>query len=170
MNKAIKGIAVIVLFIMAGSANAQNYKFGHINTQEILMALPQRDSAEAKLKKYVKEMQDMGEELQVEFNKKQQDYLQKKATLTDATREVKERELGTIQQRLQELQQDFQANYQNMQEELLKPLYEKINNSIKKVAKANGFTYVFEVNALMYYSDQSIDVGPLVKKDLGITK
>ena len=77
-----------ILSIAGINAKAQNFKFGHINSQELLSKMPDRDSAEVKLKKYTQTLQEQIEELQVEFNKKYQDYLQKRATFSDAIRET----------------------------------------------------------------------------------
>ena len=172
MIRITKGLMIAALILSAASISAQNLKFGHINSQELLMAMPERDSAEAKLKKFAKNLQDEIETLQVEFNKKYQDYLQKKATFTDAIREMKEKELSDLQQRSQEFEQTAQQDYQKQQGELMKPIVDKANAAISKVAKANGFVYVFDVStgAVAYFSDQSIDVLPLVKKELGIVK
>lgn len=172
MIRITKGLMIAALILSAASISAQNLKFGHINSQELLMAMPERDSAEAKLKKFAKNLQDEIETLQVEFNKKYQDYLQKKATFTDAIREMKEKELSDLQQRSQEFEQTAQQDYQKQQGELMKPIVDKANAAITKVAKANGFIYVFDVStgAVAYFSDQSIDVLPLVKKELGIVK
>jgi len=54
----------------------------------------------------------------------------------------------------------------------MKPVIEKADSAIKKVAKANGFTYIFDTSTgvILYFSEQSVDIGPLVKKELGITK
>lgn len=163
---------IAALFLCAASISAQNLKFGHINSQELLASMPERDSAEAKLKKYAKDLSDQIETLQVEFNKKYQDYLQKKATFTDAIREMKEKELNDLQQRSQEFEQTAQQDYQKQQAELMKPIVDKANATIQKVAKANGFIYVFDVStgAVAYFSDQSVDILPLVKKELGIIK
>jgi outer membrane protein len=170
MIRITKGIMIAALFLCAVSVGAQNLKFGHINSQELLMAMPERDSAESKLKKYAKDLQDQIETLQVEFNKKYQDYLQKKATFTDAIREVKEKELSDLQQRSQEFEQTAQQDYQRQQGELMKPIMEKADLAIKKIAKANAFTYVFDVSvgSVVYFSEQSVDILPLVKKELGI--
>jgi len=172
MIRITKVLMIAALFLSAASISAQNLKFGHINSQELLMAMPERDSAEAKLKKYGKDLQDQIETLQVEFNKKYQDYLQKKATFTDAIREMKEKELSDLQQRSQEFEQTAQQDYQKQQAELMKPIVDKANAAITKVAKANGFIYVFDVStgSVAYFSDQSVDVLPLVKKELGIVK
>lgn len=166
-------VAIIAFFTVAGTnVIAQNYKFGHINSQEILSAMPDRDSAEAKIKKYAQSLQEQIEQLQVEFNKKYQDYLQKRSTFTDAIREMKEKELTDMQQRAQEYQQVAEQDYQRYQSEVMKPVIEKADAAIKKVAKANGFTYIFDTSSgvLLYFSEQSIDIAPLVKKELGITK
>jgi len=172
MIRITKGLMIAALFFSVASISAQNLKFGHINSQELLMAMPERDSAEVKLKKYGKDLQDQIETLQVEFNKKYQDYLQKKATFTDAIREMKEKELSDLQQRSQEFEQTAQQDYQKQQAELMKPIVDKANAAISKVAKANGFIYVFDVStgSVAYFSDQSVDVLPLVKKELGIVK
>jgi len=171
--RKILGLAIAALLTFSFSGvNAQNYKFGHINSQELLKAMPDRDSAEAKIKKYAETLQDQIEQLQVEFNKKYQDYLQKRATFTDAIREMKEKELTDMQQRAQEYQQVAEQDYQRYQAETMKPVIDKADAAIKKVAKANGFTYIFDTSSgvLLYFSEQSIDITPLVKKELGITK
>lgn len=134
--------------------------------------MPERDSAVSKLDKFTKTLQDQVEELQVEFNKKYQDYLQKRSTFTDAIREMKEKELNEMQQRAQEFQQVAEQDYQRYQSEVMKPVIERADSAIKKVAKANGFTYIFDTSTgvILYFSEQSVDIGPLVKKELGITK
>ena len=52
----------------------------------------------------------------------------------------------------------------------MKPIVDKANATIQKVAKTNGFIYVFDIStgAVTYFSDQSIDILPLVKKELGL--
>lgn len=171
MRNLLKLLFVGAIVLVAGiNTNAQNFKFGHINSQELLLAMPDNDSAEVKIKKYEQTIQDQIEELTVEFNKKVQDYNQKYATLTDAFREMKEKELREMQQRAQEFQQTASQDYQRFRAETLKPVIEKADAAIKKVAKANGFTYVFDISegVLLYYSEQSTDLMPLVKKELGI--
>lgn len=163
-------IATALVSCVGIRANAQTLKFGHINSQELLKAMPERDSAEAKLQKFTKTLQDQIEELQVEFNKKYQDYLQKRSTFTDAIREMKEKELSEMQQRAQEFQQVAEQDYQRMQQEVMKPVIEKADAAIKKVGQNNGFIYIFDTSAgiLLYQSDKSIDIMPLVKSELGI--
>ena len=50
----------------------------------------------------------------------------------------------------------------------MKPITDKLNNSIETVGKKNGFLYIFDINMLKYYSDKSEDATKLVKTELGI--
>lgn len=164
-------IAVAAVFFSSNTI-AQNLKFGHINGQELLTLMPERDSAEAKLKAYGADLTEQIEQLYVEYNNKAQNYQQRRNTLTDAIREQREKELSDLEQRIREFEATAQQDYQRMQGEMMQPIMEKADAAIKKVAKANGFIYIFDISAggVVYFSDSSVDILPLVKKELGITK
>ena len=115
MMKKIKlAIPIVALFLFSGNAFAQsNLKFGHINSQELLLLMPERDSAEAKLKAYGTDLSEQIEELHVEYNNKVQNYMQRRATFTDAIRE--QRESNDMQQRIQDFKPQAQQDFQRMQ-------------------------------------------------------
>lgn len=161
---------VALMVLLSSNTIAQNLKFAHINGQELLMVMPEREEAETKLKAYGQDLSDQIEELHVEYNNKVNTYMQRRATFTDAIREAREKELAELQQRIQEFEQTAQQDYQRMQGELMRPLMEKADEAIKKVAKREGYLYVFDLSAgsVVYFSDASIDILPLVKKELGI--
>ncbi len=170
MKRRIIVLAVIVLAGMGFSVQAQNLKFGHINSQELLKAMPENDSAQAQLQRYAKQLQDQMDELQVEYNRKLQDYQAQQGQLTDLIRKTKEQELMNLQKNIQDFQAAAQQEMQKKQQELLQPIIDKANNAIKEVARENGFIYIFDVagGLVLYYSEQSVDILPMVKKKLGI--
>jgi len=173
MKKIIAIAAFAVCFAFTGTVQAQAFKFGHINVQQVIALMSEKDSAEVKLKKYGENLSADMEAMQVELNNKYQGYLQKKESYTPAIREAKEKEIQDMQQRVQEFQQTAQEDFQRMQGEVYKPVLEKANNAIKKIAKDNGFTYIFDIGTpgVVYFSDtQSVDITALVKKELKITK
>ena len=57
-----------------------------------------------------------------------------------------------------------------MQSDLFKPIYDKAMAAIKNVAEENNFTYIFDVSSgvILFHSNDSQDVTPLVKAKLGI--
>jgi outer membrane protein len=94
--------------------------------------------------------------------------LAQQKSLTDAVRASKEDELNSMNQRVQNFPQQAQDNISKEQARLMQPITEKVRKAITDVAKAQGLLYVFEVNGLLYHSDQSIDIAAPVKAKLGI--
>lgn len=152
-------------------ANGQTLKFGHINSQEVISLMAERDSAIVKLQAQEKELVDEMEAMQVEFNNKYNTYNQKVSTWTAAVKETKEAELQEMSQRIQQFQQSAQQDLQQMQAQLMQPVIKKATDAIEKIAKANSLAYVFDIaaGAIIYKNDaQSMDLLPLVKKELNI--
>jgi len=168
MKKLIKVIAVLSLMLAVSGVSAQ--KFAHINSQELLAALPESDSAQAQIEKLANNYQTQLEEMQVELNKKYDDYLTNRDSYTDLIRQTKESEISDLQQRIQQFQEIAAQELQAKRTELLKPILDKANAAIKTVAQANNYIYVFDISQgnPIYYSDQSIDIMQLVKDKLGL--
>jgi outer membrane protein len=162
----------LILGATACVASAQVMKFGHINSQELLEAMPQRDSAMKVLDSEMKLIETQMEELTVEINKKYQDYLEQKDKpgMTDLVRKNKEMELQQMQERRQSFQETAQQNLQQRQTELIKPIMDKAKKAIEAVGKEEGLVYVFDVapGVILYQSDKSIDIMPKVKAKLRI--
>lgn len=170
MKKAIKLTLAVALLLGSTSLFAQ--KFGRINTQEIIMAMPETKTMQTNMEAYAKEIQDNIETMQVEFNTKYQEYQKNYNTLTDMSKEMKEKELQDLQNRIQEFQGRAQQEYQKKQNELLTPIIEKAKNAIDKIASASGYLVVFDTStgSLAYFDEATLtDIAPEVKKELGIT-
>lgn len=168
-----KRIVVLFTAVVAASlftVKGQDLKFAHINSQELVSAMPESDSAQAKLQAFERDLTDQMEQLQVEINKKYQDYMQKRESLSPALREAKEKEIQDLGQRFQEYQMAAQKDMRDLQARLMQPILEKAHNAIKKVGEVNGFIYVFDLSmgSVLYQSSKSTDIMPLVKKELGI--
>ena len=170
MKNLIK-LVVITLFLFSGTAvNAQNFKFGHINSAELLSLMPERDSAQAKIQQYAKDLEGELEIMNVEYNNKLNDYIEKQDILTPLVKQTKEQELSEFQSRIQDFTANAQQDIQQQEAQLIQPIIQKAEKAIKDVAKENGFTYIFDLSrgAVIYFSEQSEDILPLVLKKLGL--
>lgn len=165
-----KRFSILLIALFVGFAcNAQTLKFGHIDVQTLVDLMPERDSAFVTLQKHGAELEESLQEMQTEYQTKLNTYQQKQATWTAAVLETKQRELMEIQQRLEQFNQSAQQDFQELQRTVFAPVYQKANEAIAKVAKENGFTYIFTLGALVFFDpEQSIDVLPLAKAALGI--
>ena len=158
---------------MLGISTASAQKMARINMQEIVVAMPEFTQAQKNLELFGQELQHQMEELQVEFNKKLAEYEKGQATMVASVKQMKQQELQQLQQRFAEFQQFAQQDFQKKEAELLEPVQQKAQDAINKIAKANGFTVVFNtaVPSLIYFDESHlVDIAPLVKKELGIVE
>ena len=153
-----------------GFAQKANIKLGHINSQELLSLMPERDSAQAAFERYQKRLADQLDGMQVELNKKYQDFAAEQDNLTDLIKKTKSQEIQDIQTRIQEFQNTAQQEMQKKQNELMQPIIEKAQKAIKDVARENGFTYIFDLatGGILYFSEDTENIMPLVKTKLGL--
>jgi len=176
MKNLIKAIAIVaVVFFSVGAANAQQ-KLGHINSGEILQAMPEVKTADAAFETFRKtklaELEAMDKERQAKIAAFQEKY----KTLTESNQEVLGKELEglnqeiqTMEQRIGELNEKAQQELGAKREELYKPILAKAEVAIKAVSKEKGFAYVFDTqNQALVYFDGGEDITPLVKTKLGI--
>lgn len=168
MKSIFKICLVAVLFLSAGMVKAQTLKFAHIDSQALIQAMPETKSAQASIEKEAKGLEDQMGALQQEYQTKLADLSQKQDSLTEIVYQAKVEDLQSLQQRIQNFNNSAQQRLQQKQSELMQPIFSKANETIEAVAKEQGVIYVFDTNAVLYKSNQSIDLLPLVKAKLGI--
>ena len=105
---------------------------------------------------------------QEEIQKKAQDYQAQEATMAEAVKQIRQQELQEMQQRIQLFYQTAEQDIQKKQQELLAPVHEKMAKAIKAVGEREGYTYIFDSQAMVHIGDDAIDATPAVKKELGI--
>lgn len=160
-------LLALAVFAFGFAANAQ--KLAYINMQRLIEAMPERDSALVKLQNYEKELGDQLELIQVEYNNKVNDLQKQLPTMTDAVKQLKEKELRDLQNRYMEFQQSAGEEMQRMENQLMQPILTKAQEAIKKAGKAGSFAGVFNETVLIYHDDVAMtDLLPVVLKDLGI--
>lgn len=178
MKTFLKLSVLLVFLLSAGYASAQNFKFGHTDSQAILASMNETKEAQKALEKEQKEIQDGLASLQTEAQKVYAEYLENinlapesPEKWSELVTKDKEAELQNIQQRIQNYQQSAQKTLAEKQNKLYQPILERVQKAIKEVAKEGNFTYIFDVNSILYFSkDQSIDITPLINKKLGVVK
>ena len=165
-----KMIVIAAAFLFAGAAVfAQGPKFAHVNFNELVQLMPEMDSARVQMDASQKEIQDTYQSMIEEFNAKYAEYGEKQATWTQSGRESKEREIQSIQARIQEFEQSSQQDIAQLQNTLMAPIYQKAQEVVNTLAKAQGFIYVFDSAQLLYVdSVQSTDLTASAKEALNI--
>ncbi|MDI9319848.1 MAG: OmpH family outer membrane protein [Phycisphaerales bacterium] len=156
-------------FALFTSVHAQTLKLGHINSQELLGLMPEVKKADADLKAYAKSFEEQLETMTKEYQKKMGDYQAQEKTMTDAVKEVKQKEITDLGGRIESTQKSAEEKVVAKKQELFKPILDKAEKAIKEVAKEKGFDYVFDLSTGSVLVARDADnMLPLVKAKLGI--
>ncbi len=167
--KTLKRITLTLgVLCIALAVNAQ--KFGHITSEVLLQSMPEYDSAQLKVQDLRQQYDLEIERIQVEINKKIEEFNQSETTMSELIREAKASEVQEMQVRLQNFAQTAQQDLQQQSMVMIQPVMDKARAAINEVAKENGLLYVFDLSQgnPVYTSEESLDMLPLVKTKLGL--
>jgi outer membrane protein len=169
MNKVYAIFTLILLGSFAAKAQ-QPMKFGHVNTVELVTAMPELKAVETALEAEFKEKESQLAVMQEDLQKKQQEYQQLASTLTPSERAAQEQALGEMGQKVQNYYLLAQQQMQAKEQELKAPIMQKLKTAIEEVGDEGSFLYIFDLASRVpvFNSEKSIDVTPLVKAKLGI--
>ena len=166
-----KKFIICAICAICGFTSAQaQAKFGHVDTQEIIQAMPEfataRNEIEALTKQYEADLKSM----QDEFQKKYEDYQKNGPTLPDNIKQRREQELQDMDTKIRQSFQDNQQALQKAQQDKMQAIQTKVLNAIKEVGQAGGFVYIMEMGAGIPYisTTLSTDVTAQVKAKLGL--
>jgi outer membrane protein len=159
-------LLVLATLAIGFSVNAQK-KMGYLNSQELLGTMPEYKKVNEELEAYYKQMESDFAVLTNEYQAKVKEYQDKEKTYSESMKEVKVKEIQSIEQRIQEFRQSSQEKLGKKESDLVEPLLKKIHDAITAVGKENNFDYIYNESALLYAKD-SEDITTLVKAKLGI--
>jgi outer membrane protein len=169
--KRLNVIFLLLLLLAAPATLAAQDKFGYVNTQELIVILPEYKIAEDSLKAYAGLLQADYMQLQEEYNTL---FSKFERLIDDKTLSLEDRQkdyidIQNLDKRMQQLEQGSEQLLTNKQEELLKPVTAVLNEAIKSVAKDNGYTYVIDSSAFGIFTvvPEADDITPLVLQRLG---
>lgn len=157
--------AAVMMFVAVGTASAQQ-KLAHMDYQEVLALMPEAKKVSTDLDTFSKTKEAEIKKLADAWEADVKKYQDEAPKMTEAQRSAKEAELGKTQQNLQQMATTAQADLLKKRETLLKPVVDKLNAAIAKVAKANLWDYILDTQSLIYHA--GVDATPDVKKELGI--
>ncbi len=166
-------LVVFTLSLIGLSTQAQTVtKIGYADVEYILSKMPEAKEVQIALEAINTRLQNQLQTMYAEYEQKLQAYDQGTATMLDAVKKEKNAELTQLQQRIQSFQSDAQNSFQKEQAMLMKPLYEKLGNTIEALAKEEGFTHILNEKLsgidIVLYAEEKFDVSAKVLKKLGV--
>ncbi len=167
MKKFFTVVLLAAGFMMAAAqVNAQN-KFGYISSQELVSVMPETKKADSALTEFRNALIQNATDKQNAFYAAIDKFNKDSATYTEAQKTVKKTDLAKMSQELGGEEERIQQQLQQRRDELISPINRKAYDAIQSVAKENGFTYIFEKEAILV-APPGEDILPLVAKKLNI--
>lgn len=145
-------------------------KFGHVNAQEIVSAMPEYQKATTELEALRKQYDDDIKSMQEELQKKVEDFEANAASLPDNIKQRREQELQEMYQKIQQCYQDNQQALSKASQEKMQAITAKVIDAIASVGQEGGYVYIMDTSGGIPYisTTLSTDVTAQVKAKLGI--
>jgi outer membrane protein len=153
-------VAVVLVGLFSTSLCFSQTKIGHINSEAIMQALPEAIDAQKSLDAMVANWESELQKMQTDWKKKYDDYDKRKLILTDQSRAEAEKELRDLDQAISDYRnKKFGQNGEMFQKQndVMKPIQNKIFKVLEEIAKEDGYDYVFDKSGdilLLYATDK----------------
>lgn len=164
---------ILVLLTLALAPAAVAQKYACVNTDYILKSMPDYTAAQRRLDKYVADWQKELQEKQDELDALHNEYEQESYLLPDNLKRRRQEELKEKEAALKALQhQRFgpEGDLDKKRAELLKPVQDRVYNTIERVAHEKNYAFVFDKagSATLLFSNKKYDISDEVLELLGI--
>jgi len=165
----IKLINKIVLLVFL-SVLVSEFKIGYLNADKILTELDEVRQVQIQLEKEQRKIESDYMNLEMELDSLFRSYEQQKMLMSEERRQKLEKTLTDKQAEIQRFQAEKvgpQGEIYKIHDQLMAPVYAKIDEAIQKVGKQEGYDYIFNVvSGGIVYALPQYDLTDLVVKEL----
>lgn len=164
------GLILSVLILLASFSYAQP-KIGYVDSDAIMKQLPDAQDTQKKLDAMIKEWQEELNKMEKDWKTKYEDYEKRKLILSEQKRVEIEKELVGLEDQISKYRQDkfgVRGELFQKQEELMKPIQNRIFTAIQEIAKENEYDFIFDRSGdiIFLYAKEEYDVTNLVLEKL----
>ncbi|MEY3591828.1 MAG: hypothetical protein RLZZ38_797 [Bacteroidota bacterium] len=171
--KNIKYFALLFFVLSLRLASAQSYAY--IDSDYILENVPEYAEAKERLDKMAERWTKEIEDRYATIKDLKSKYDREEVLLPKEEREKRKSEIQKLEQEAIDLQtQHFGSNgdYFQKRQELIKPIQDRVFTAMKKVAKREGYAFVFDKanQSNLLYAEKEFDISNEVLEEMGISK
>jgi len=153
------------LVVLGFSSSAFAFKAAYIDMQKAIQSTKAGKSAKTKLEAEFKKKSADLKKKEEKIKKEAEDFQKKAAVYSDTVRAEKQ---DALRKKMMAFQQELgqsQTNIQKKEREMTKPILDKIQQVIGKVAKEKGFSMIFEkAEHSVMWADNALDITDTVVK------
>jgi outer membrane protein len=169
LQKLALTLAMVVMIPMVNYAQ----KFAYVDTEYILSLLPDYKSAQKKLNEIAEQWQKEVDGKYEGIDKMYKEYQAEKILLSPEQQKVREDEIISKEKEAKKFQQDkfgYEGELFKKRQELVKPIQDKVFETIQKIAKDDALDFIFDKSSdmTMLFSNAKYDKSDNVLTALGV--
>ena len=156
-------LAALPLFLSSRTAHAQQpsatFKIAFVNTAMLLDNAPGRVEAESLFAKETRGYSDQLRKMNDSVNTMIAAYQKAEPTLSAAQKDTRTKSIRSLQQQLEEKNQQLQQQAQQRQNELMAPIMERVKKVLDDIRTEDGYAMIItgDPNLILSY-DKNLDV------------
>lgn len=171
--KRILSLLSLILVIGVATTAAQDQKIGFIDSDYILSRMPEYAGLEQRMRAINEEWRQEIEEMDLEIQRLEREYVAREILYTDEVRTQKQSEIETLKrQREQYVNSRYgpEGEYFKQQQLILEPLQRRIMEAVETVSTRDNFDFVFDRSGdfLFLYARSQWNLSDDVLLELGV--
>jgi outer membrane protein len=164
-------ILSLTIFLLLSSISYSQLKIGYVDSDALLNQMLDAKDARQQLDQLIQEWQSELNQMDREWKTKYDDYEKRKLIMSDQSRAEMESDLIKLEQKITEFREKkFGTNGElfQKQDELMKPVQNKLFTAIKEVAEDENLDFVLDRSGdiLILYAKEQYDITNLVLEKL----
>lgn len=140
---------LILLSLVALTATAQS-KFGYVSYREIVKALPEYTIVITHLDELQGKYEAEIARSEREFNQKYSDFIEEQVSFPENIRIKRHKELQELMEKSIEFKDEVNRTMREARREMMKPLYEKVDEAVMKICIDEGYDYILNTDNRAY--------------------
>lgn len=161
-----------VLWAAPTQVHAQQ-KIGYVDSQYILEQMPEYATVQQKLDRLEQQWEQELKQMRQEIDKMFQEYQARELLYTEAERRRKREEIMREEEALRAFRRNHfgpEGELYRQQQQLMRPIQEKILEAIEEVAQREGYDYIFDKSGdfLFLFAREEHNISDLVLEELNV--
>ncbi len=160
-------LIVVTLLLLISSNTFAQLQIGYVNSDAILKSLPDAQDAHKKIDAFIQEWKEEIQKMERELDTQTKDFDKRKLIMSDNKRVPIEKELAKLEADITKYRENkfgYKGELYSQQEEVMKPIQNRIFTAIEEVAEDEELDFVFDKsgNIMFLYAKDEYDITSLV--------
>ena len=165
----IKKLLLAAALVLPMFASAQTLKVAIVDVDEVVQKMPDYAEAQTKYVETSKRYEDEFSKLRDEMNRRYEELQKMPEDELPTIKERKVKDFQEYQMKIQQFEESATQELAKVQQDLLAPIYQKVNNAVQSVGQEGGYSLIeAKVQTILYYAAPVDDITNQVKAKLGI--